>query len=119
MTPEFNKLILKKPTTAMSSMSGNAADTCLPFLKVKTLPKNKNFTFLKIELVNLSQLDLMASFRLSNFRLNKYLINYKFITVMKMPQNLPVQKSDPKLFKWALVGVMVAGASYFAMKKYR
>ncbi len=28
-------------------------------------------------------------------------------------------KSNKNLFKWALVGVIVAGASYWAFKKYR
>ena len=28
-------------------------------------------------------------------------------------------KSNPKLFKWALVGVIFAGVSYLTIKKYR
>ena len=57
--------------------------------------------------------------RLSNSKTLLKVLSWKVI--MSTPQIVKPQsiKSDTRLFKWAVIGVFVAGASYLALRKYR
>ena len=51
-----------------------------------------------------------------------FLATIPIMTSKKIEGNITMDssiKSNPKLFKWALIGVLVAGVSYYCVKRYR